>query len=245
MTRILLLGGIGEALQLAQRLAEDHELTYSLAGRFRAPQLPCAVRMGGFGGVAGLSAFLKEGYFDLLIDATHPYAARISTHAHRAAEQTAIPLWAYRRPAWQAVAGDDWRVVSDWTETLTAIKEFRRPLFTTGIEPLQHTHAILPGQHWLVRCLEKRSAAPHLTVLGARGPFSVEDELSLMQDYRIDVLISKNSGGAATAAKLIAARRLGIPVVMLKRPVLPAADQEFADIDTLIAQTSRLTPLVS
>lgn len=234
MRRILLLGGIGEARRLAHRLARDNKLTYSLAGRAGVPQLPCPVRVGGFGGVAGLSAFLKEGRFDLLIDATHPYAARISLHAHQAAEQTALPLWAYRRPAWQPEPGDDWRIAKDWSDIKTAIEGFHRPFFTLGLEPLQHAQSIPAGQHWLVRCLTERPATSNLTVLGALGPFALEEELKLMDTHQVDVLITKNSGGQATAAKLAAARRLGIPVVMLERPPLPPADREFEDIETLI-----------
>lgn len=234
MRRILLLGGIGEALQLAHRLARDYELTYSLAGRARVPRLPCPVRVGGFGGVAGLSAFLKEGRFDLLIDATHPYAARISLHAHHAAEQTALPLWVYRRPPWQPGTGDDWRMVKDWSGILPVIEGFHRPFFTLGLEPLQHAQFIPAGQHWLVRCLTERPSTADLTVLGALGPFALEEELKLMRTHEVDVLITKNSGGHATAAKLEAARQLGIPVVMLERPYLPPADPGFEDIETLI-----------
>lgn len=236
MSRILLLGGTGEARQLAQRLASHHELTYSLAGRGRIPELPCPVRLGGFGGAAGLAAFLDEGGFELLIDATHPYAARISTNAYSAAQQAGIPLWAYRRPPWQPISGDDWRMVHDWSEVGMAIAGFRRPFFTMGLEPLQHVDTIPPGQRWLVRCLARRPSAPALIVLAAVGPFTLEQELALMRAYRIDVLVSKNSGGSAIVAKLSAARRLGIPVVMLERPPLPPADYTFSAIEPLIAQ---------
>jgi precorrin-6A/cobalt-precorrin-6A reductase len=235
--RILLLGGIGEAIQLAKRLCQRYAITYSLAGRGRTPELPCPVRVGSFGGVEGLTAFLKTGHFDLLIDATHPYAARITQHADLAAKQVGIPLWAYRRPLWTPSAGDDWRVAKDWAEILLALNGFRHPFFTLGLEPLAHVADIPITQHWLVRCLAKEPlTAAKLTVLQALGPFSVAEEAKLMRSHGIDVLVSKNSGGSAVAAKLTAARQLQIPVVMLARPPLPPADREFRDIWDLAAQ---------
>jgi precorrin-6A/cobalt-precorrin-6A reductase len=240
--RILLLGGIGEALRLAQRLAVKHELTYSLAGRVRhQPELPCKVRIGGFGGVEGLTDFLRQGDFELVIDATHPYAAQISQHAVLAAGQAGIPLWAYRRPRWQPEVGDDWRWSRDWSALSTALTGFHRPFFTIGLEPLNHiqTHIqTLPSeQYWLVRCLEAQPAPVlRLTVLNATGPFSLEEELELLQCWRVDVLVSKNSGGSAVAAKLKAARLLKIPVLMLQRPELPAADAEFEAVEAIAAQ---------
>lgn len=237
MKRILLLGGIGEARRLARRLAPKYELAYSLAGRARKdPDLACAVRVGGFGGVAGLADFLREGGFELLIDATHPYAARISRQAAQAAKQAGVPIWAYRRPPWRPAAEDDWRTVGGWPELSTALHGFRRPFFTIGLEPLDHAGSIPPAQHWLVRCLETRSlSVPRLAVLGALGPFTLEEELASMQAHDTDVLVSKNSGGSAVAAKLEAARLLRIPVLMLTRPELPPVDREFDDSEALAA----------
>ncbi len=237
--RILLLGGIGEALQLARRLASRHELTYSLAGRARPrADLPCSVRVGGFGGVAGLQDFLRQEFIELLLDVTHPYAAQISHHAVLAAKQAGIPAWAYRRPPWQPEAGDNWWPFRDWSELRIALAVFRRPLFTIGLEPLRHSHEIPPDQHWLVRCLEAQpEPSPRLTVLNTTGPFSLEEELQLLRRWQADVLVSKNSGGQAVAAKLQAARMLGIPVLLWQRPALPAADEEF---DTVEAIAGRL-----
>jgi precorrin-6A/cobalt-precorrin-6A reductase len=238
MKRILLLGGIGEARQLAHQLAPNHEVTYSLAGRTsRHFEPPCAVSVGGFGGVTGLTEFLENGRFTLVIDATHPYAARISRHAVSAASAIGIPVWAYRRPPWQPATGVKWRLVDGWINLQTALSAFHRPFFTVGQEPLNHAESIPPAQHWLVRCLAAQAPPlPNLIVLNATGPFTVEDELAVMQNYGVDVLVSKNSGGSAVAAKLEAARSLEIPVLMLERPRLPAVDREFDNIVTLTDQ---------
>jgi len=237
MMRILILGGIGEAVKLARRLAPFHAVTYSLAGKGRAPDLPCAVRVGGFGGGDGLAAFLRDNRIELLIDATHPYAAQISRNAAQAAQAASVPLWAYRRPPWRPQPGDDWRSVADWTEMMAALREFKRPFFTIGLEPLRQAAMISPEQYWLVRCLAvEPPVSPRLTVLSATSPFSLEQESALLQDYQIDVLVAKNSGGAAVEAKLAAARQQGIPVVLLERPALPAADREFAEIERLAVE---------
>ena len=237
--RILILGGIGEAVRLARRLAPIHAVTYSVAGKGRMPELPCPTRVGGFGGAAGLGAFLGENGIELLIDATHPYAAQISRNAEGAARAAGVPLWAYRRPPWRPEPGDDWRGVADWAEIVTALREFRRPFFTIGLEPLRHAAEIPPEQHWLVRCLAVEPlASPRLTLLCAAGPFALEQELALLREGRIDVLVAKNSGGGAVEAKLAAVRRLHVPVVMLERPVLPAADREFAGVESVVTALS-------
>lgn len=232
--RILILGGIGEAAKLARTLASTHAVIYSLAGKGRLPDSTGSVRCGGFGGAEGLTAFLRENGIELLIDATHPYAARISRNATLAARLAGIPLWAYRRPAWQPKLGDDWRSVADWSEMMGALQKFERPFFAIGLEPLRHVTEIPASQHWLVRCLAAEPPnSSRLILLCAAGPFSLERETTLLRDYRIDVLVAKNSGGGAVEAKLAAARRYKIPVVMLDRPVLPVVDREFAEIEQL------------
>lgn len=224
--RILLLGGVTEALALARRLGPQH--VYSLAGVGRVPQdLQCQVRVGGFGGAEGLANYLYGAGITLLIDATHPYAAQISSNAANAARMAGIPCWALRRPAWQAQAGDDWREVEDWAGLIEALKPFRRPLFTLGREPLQHLDEIPPEQFWTLRALEACPGNDRCEVIGARGPFQIEDERALFLRRKIDVLISKNSGSVATEPKLEVARELGIPVLVLKRPALPDVDRAF------------------
>ncbi|HGY9636832.1 TPA: cobalt-precorrin-6A reductase [Pseudomonas putida] len=235
--RILLLGGVTEALAMARQLGPRH--VYSLAGIGRVPQgLQCQVRVGGYGGVEGLTRYLREAGITLLIDATHPYAAQISRNAASAARNVGIPCWALRRPAWQAQAGDDWREVEDWAGLIEALKPFRRPLFTLGREPLQHLDEIPPEQLWTLRALEVCPGNERCEVIGARGPFHIEDERALFQRRHIDVLISKNSGSVATEPKLEVARELGVPVLVLKRPTLPEVDRTFdslADLATALA----------
>lgn len=230
--RILLLGGVTEALAIARRLGPQH--VYSLAGIGRVPQdLQCQVRVGGFGGAEGLASYLREAGITLLIDATHPYAAQISRNAASAARIAGIPCWALRRPAWQAQAGDDWREVEDWAGLIEALKPFRRPLFTLGREPLQHLDEIPPEQFWTLRALEACLGNERCEVIGARGPFHIEDERALFRRRRIDVLISKNSGSVATEPKLEVARELDVPVLILKRPVLPEVDRQFGSLTDL------------
>ncbi|MCB1777020.1 MAG: cobalt-precorrin-6A reductase, partial [Candidatus Competibacteraceae bacterium] len=230
----LILGGIGEALKLAQMLTPTHTVVYSIVGKGRTPKLSCMVRVGGFGGVDGLAAFLHEQGITLLIDATHPYAAQMSQNAAQAARRVGILLWAYRRPPWRPEQGDDWRFVPDWTGMQAALAAFQRPFFTLGLEPLRHVAEIPPHQHWRVRCLTAEPpASTRLTLLCATGPFTLEQELTFMENYRIDVLVAKNSGGGAVEAKLAAARQLRISVVMLERPVPPVADQEFANVESI------------
>lgn len=230
--RILLLGGTTEALRLARRLSP--EAIYSLAGLGRVPDdLPCRVRVGGFGGAEGLAVFVREQGIELLLDLTHPYAAQISHNAACAAALSGVPCWALRRPGWQAGAGDDWRKVDDWDGLMAALAPFQRPFFTSGREPLAHLHEIPAHQHWTVRCLTAQEAVPRAEVIGARGPFSLDEERALFARIQCDVLVSKNSGSASTEPKLQVARELGLPVLLLRRPALPAVDREFLDPEAL------------
>lgn len=228
--RVLLLGGIGEALAIARRLGPQH--LYSLAGLGKVPDdLACAVRVGGYGGAEGLAQFIVEQGYDVLLDATHPYAAQISANAARAAQLAGVPCWALRRPGWQAVQGDDWREVREWAELVAALAPFRRPLFTLGREPLEHLQEIPAEQFWTVRCLQNLPGTERAEVLGARGPFTLEGERELFERLGTDVLISKNSGSQATEPKLQVARERGVPVLILARPELPAVDRQFEGVE--------------
>lgn len=230
MSRILLLGGVGDALAIARRLAPQD--IYSLAGLGKRPSdLPCQLRVGGYGGAEGLAAFMAAECIDLLLDITHPYAAQISANAARAAELSGVPCWALRRPGWQAGGGDDWREVADWAALSTALEPFQRPFFTLGREPLAHLQAIPLHQHWTVRCLDDYPGTPRARVIGARGPFNLADERALFAAGQFDVLISKNSGSRATEPKLQVARELGLPVLLLARPPLPAVDRQFSAVE--------------
>ncbi|NNG63055.1 cobalt-precorrin-6A reductase [Pseudomonas fragi] len=238
MKRILLLGGVTEALAMARRLGPLH--IYSLAGVGRVPaDLPCEVRVGGYGGAEGLAQYIRQQRIDLLLDATHPYAAQISHNAASAAALAGIPCWALRRPAWQPQAGDNWREVADWAELVEALKPFQRPLFTLGREPLEHLHEIPEGQFWTLRALDTYPGNARCEVIGARGPFVIEDERTLFAQRRIDVLISKNSGSSATEPKLEVARERGTPVLILKRPQLPEVDRAFLTGDEVLQALKR------
>ena len=233
MKRILLLGGVTEALAIARTLGPEH--IYSLAGVGRVPtDLTCQLRVGGYGGAEGLAQFVRDEGIGLILDATHPYAAQISGNAAEAAQLSGVPCWALRRPAWQPQAGDDWREVSDWTSLIEALKPFKRPLFTLGREPLQHMDEIPPEQFWTLRALDVYPGNERCEVIGARGPFLIEDERALFARRGIDVLISKNSGSTATEPKLEVARELGVPVLVLKRPVLAAMEREFTSVAAVL-----------
>ena len=227
MKRVLLLGGVTEALAIARTLGREH--IYSLAGVGRVPDdLDCEVRVGGYGGADGLARFIGDNQIDLLVDATHPYAAHISQNAATAGQLSGIPCWALRRPAWQPQPGDDWREVADWTALVRALAPFQRPLFTLGREPLAHLQEIPASQFWTLRALDQYPGNERCEIIGARGPFLLEDERQLFERRAIDVLVSKNSGSSATEPKLQVARERGIPVLILQRPALPAVDREFS-----------------
>lgn len=237
MKPILLLGGVTEALAIARTLGPQH--IYSLAGVGRVPtDLTCQVRVGGYGGVEGLAQFVRDEHIGLILDATHPYAAQISHNAAQAARLCGVPCWALRRPAWRPQTGDDWREVADWAELIEALKPFKRPLFTLGREPLQHLDEIPQEQFWTLRALEVYPGNERCEVIGARGPFLIENERALFERQKIDVLISKNSGSTATEPKLEVARERGVPVLVLRRPVLAAADREFTAVAAVLQALS-------
>ena len=232
MTRVLLIGGVGDALRLARRLSPEH--LYSLAGLGKVPDdLSCQVRVGGFGGAEGLADCIRTEGFDLLLDVTHPYAAQISANAAAAARLAGVPCWALRRPGWQPQPGDDWREVADWAALIQALAPFAKPFFTLGREPLAHLDEIPTHQHWTLRLLDAQPEHPRARCIAARGPFALEDERALFAAEGFDVLVSKNSGGNATEAKLQIARERGLPVLLLARPELPEVERSFNDPDTL------------
>jgi precorrin-6A/cobalt-precorrin-6A reductase len=226
---MLILGGTTEARMLAERLAGRRELdvTLSLAGRTGSPaRQPVPVRSGGFGGAAGLADYLSREQVAVLIDATHPYASRMSANAVAAARQTNVPLVVLQRPSWTPVAGDRWTEVGDVREAVRALGEPPRRVFVTlgrnGLAPL----ADAPRHHYLIRSVDPVDPPlrlPHASYLTGRGPFAEADEHRLMSVHAIDVVIAKNSGGSATYGKIAAARTLGIGVIVLRRPPAAAA----------------------
>ncbi len=235
---------------LAARLADRPglDVTLSLAGRTAMPVAqPVPIRIGGFGGISGLVAFLRSARIDALVDATHPYAAQISAHAATAAVQADVPWLALRRPAWRAVAGDRWIEVGDVAEAVQALGTMPRRVFAAlgrnDIAPLSDA----PQHYYLVRSvdpIDRPLPLPHAAFVVARGPFDEADEAALLRAHDIDVILAKNSGGAATYGKIAAARALGIEVIMLRRPVLPEApsvttvDEAMAWLDHALASTA-------
>jgi precorrin-6A/cobalt-precorrin-6A reductase len=226
---ILLLGGTTEARALAVQLAPRAGLTVtlSLAGRTLNPAaLPVPVRIGGFGGAAGLEAFLREYRIAALLDATHPYAARISANAHLAARRAGVPLLALTRPAWVSEPGDDWRPVADVAAACAALGAVPRRVFLALGRQEVAAFAAAPQHSYLIRSVDPIIPAPvmpQVTCLTARGPFTLVDEEALLDAHGIEGIVCKNSGGTATFAKLVAARARRLPVFMLARPALPDA----------------------
>ncbi|MER7176193.1 cobalt-precorrin-6A reductase, partial [Streptomyces mesophilus] len=201
------------------------------------------LRTGGFGGAAGLAAWLREEHVDALIDATHPFAAVISAHAVEAAARCAVPVLALRRPGWSAGPGDVWHDVRSLPEAAELLPELGRRVFlTTGRQRLA-AFAGLPG-HFLVRSVEppEPPMPADTEVLLARGPFTVADELELLRTHRVDVLVTKDSGGAATSAKLVAARELSVPVVVVRRPPVPVGVPSVPDLAGALAWLRAFSP---
>ncbi|MDJ0394996.1 cobalt-precorrin-6A reductase [Rhodococcus sp. G-MC3] len=224
--KVLVLGGTSESRTLAAQLVQDarFDVVTSLAGRVRDPRLPeGATRIGGFGGVDGIARWIRENAIDVVVDATHPFAATISRHAESAAEATGIPLLVVRRAAWSPEAGDNWIDTANIDEAAHVVESNSRRTFLTigrqGVPSFAHV-----DRTWfLIRSIDAPTGEMprnHEMML-ARGPFDIDDEITTMRDHDIDVVVTKNSGGAMTESKLAAARTLGIPVVMIARPSLP------------------------
>jgi len=225
---------------LAQRLAgrADFAVTLSLAGRTAAPAAQgVPVRVGGFGGVAGLADYLVNEGIDALIDATHPYADTISANAVAAARHADVPFVALRRPPWMAVAGDRWTNATDARDAVHALgKKSRRVLVALGRQELAPL-VEAPQHFYLIRSVdpvEPPFTLPQATYITARGPFNESDERALLLANKIDVMIAKNSGGTATYGKIAAARALGIEVILLRRPPASTADA-VETVDEVIA----------
>ncbi|NJP09259.1 MAG: cobalt-precorrin-6A reductase [Leptolyngbyaceae cyanobacterium RU_5_1] len=245
---MLILGGTGDATVLAVRASEipGVDVITALAGRTRQPTvLSENTRIGGFGGVAGLTNYLREQQIDLLIDATHPFAAQISFNAAAAAATTGILHLMLIRPAWNPTTGDRWIDVESNQAAATVLPGLAQRIFLTigrqELAPFAHLQApsldtrnksLLASQAidlwFLIRMIDPPPpdvAIPPGKILLARGPFSLEEERSLLQQYEIGAIVSKNSGGDATYAKIRAARELMIPVVMIQRPSVPSGEQ--------------------
>ena len=221
--KLLILGGTGEAAALANaavaRFGKALHVTSSLAGRTRRPaSLAGHVRTGGFGGAAGLARYLADGGVHMLIDATHPFAAVISRHAREACDTLGIPRLRLVRPRWRKQKGERWIEADDAAAAARAlIAQGGRGFITIGIKDLS-PFADLEGPRCLVRLIEVPAEPLPFDLVTGRGPFTIAAEKRLFAEKRIDVLVTKASGGAATRAKITAARLLGLPVIMINRP---------------------------
>jgi precorrin-6A/cobalt-precorrin-6A reductase len=246
MRKVLVLGGTTEGREVAAALAVDREVEVitSLAGRVRDVRLPRGeVRIGGFGGVEGLSAWLTEQRIDALIDATHPFAAAITEHAAAAAAATGVPAIHLRRPGWTERAGDRWRRVADLPGAAAAVAESAagRVLLTIGRQGVS-AFAGLDRPWFLIRCIDPPAGPlpPRHDILTARGPFDLAGERALLADRGIELMVTKDSGGAATAAKLTAAREAGIGVVVVDRPPPPAGATAVESVAAALAWLASL-----
>lgn len=231
--RVLILGGTSEARELAAALvAAGADVISSLAGRVSQPRLPDGpVRVGGFGGALGLAAFLNDERVTHVVDATHPFAATITANAALAAAETGVPLLVLRRPEWEADPA--WEGVADISAAAAAAARWpgRDVFLTTGRRDLD-AFAADDRHRFLVRTVDPPAGPvpPRMTLILDRGPYTVEGESALMREHGIGLLVTKNSGGPMTAAKLTAAGRLGVQVVMVRRPPLPAGSAVVATI---------------
>ncbi len=228
--KILILGGTAEAAGLARALAEDARVATitSLAGRTRTPAaVPGEVLVGGFGGPVALVDYLGREGIGLVVDATHPFAARISRNAAQACDAAGVPRLLLARPPWSPQPGDNWLPAAGAGAAAAALPGLgRRAFLAIGRQELA-AFAGLTERWFLVRLVEQPETPPPLAdyhlVLG-RGPFAVAQEIELLRQHRIEVVVSKNSGGTGAGAKIAAARELELPVVMIERPPAPASE---------------------
>jgi precorrin-6A/cobalt-precorrin-6A reductase len=224
--QVLILGGTSEARRLAERLAEDprFEAMLSFAGRTENVVDPgVRYRVGGFGGTEGLCQHLRRERCRALIDATHPFAAQMSRNAAQAAELCGVPLLRLEPPPWSPVEGDRWLEVATMAEAAAALGATPRRVLSTVGRLEVGAFAAAPWHEYLIRAVDAfEPPLPRARVIAARGPFDLAAERALLERERIDVLVSKNSGTPSTYAKIVAARELRVPVVMVSRPTLPA-----------------------
>jgi len=240
---VLILGGTRDALELAAALvARDGtfaraRIVSSLAGRTAAPLLPPGeTRIGGFGGADGLVTYLRREAIDAVVDATHPFAARISENAVVACARAGVPLITLDRPAPLQQAGDRWYRVPGVASAAARARGLGARIFLTIGRQELAPFAAIADRWFLIRAIDAPLVAlpPHHAVVLARGPFAYRAELALLRTHAIDVVVAKESGGAATEAKLTAARTLGIPVVTIVRPP-PSGARTVPDVASAIA----------
>jgi precorrin-6A/cobalt-precorrin-6A reductase len=250
LPRILILGGTGEGTELASRLANRTDLTTisSLAGRVSEPKRPeGVVRVGGFGGVDGLTSYLVKENVGMVVDATHPFAVQISRNAELACARLGLPLIGFIRPPWVQRKADLWYEVVDFEEAARVVDLQKGRVFLSIGRQELGPFTVCRDTWFLIRAIEQPTGPmPDLhEILLRRGPFNLDDELRLLRDHSIDCVISKNSGGLATYDKIQAAQLLGLPVVMVKRPVkhtvatFDRLEDVLVEIDRLIQSNQR------
>lgn len=238
--RVLILGGTTEGRELADVLGRDRRFApiYSLAGRTASPKLPgVETRVGGFGGAEGLAAWLQSQGIAAIVDATHPYAARISANAEIAAESCVLPLLRLQRPAWHAQADDDWRGAADAGAAVRLLGEKPQTVLLAIGRSEVAAFREAPQHRYVIRAVDPpdpEDLPARAEVLLQRGPFALDDERELMRSKGVDVVVSKNSGGNAAYAKIVAARQLSISIIMIDRPQLPAAS-DCGDVGAALA----------
>ncbi len=237
--RILVLGGIREAVDLASRLHrhETIDVIYSIAGQVRQPDLPCRVISGGFSRHGGLDQWLCNEAIDLILDATHPYASTMSRQAACSGSTAGIRCWRYLRPAWRERPGDRWQVFHDWESLLPELAYSRSVFLATGrlsqgfVDTLSASTRSAGQQQWLRSATMPLIDLPSsMSWIQAIGPFEIDAERQLLRKLAVDAIVCKNSGGRHSAAKLVVAREHGVPVHLLARPELPVVDREFDDV---------------
>lgn len=249
MIRVLLLGGTTEASALARRLAKAGiPAIFSYAGRTAAPVTqPLPMRIGGFGGAQGLAAFLGDSGISHVIDATHPFAARMSHNAVAACAAVRVPLAALEREAWVPEPGDNWRGVADVAGALAALPEERSRVFLAIGKQLLGVFAERPEHLYLLRLVDpplQPPPFPSFAIELARGPFTLAGDMALLREHRISRIVAKNAGGAGARAKLDAARALGVPVIMIERPAAPER-RLLRSTDQAMAWLHATTPLTA
>ncbi|OMH33559.1 precorrin-6A reductase [Motiliproteus sp. MSK22-1] len=238
--KVLLLGGTADGRHVAQALHQQGlSVIYSVAGLVRMPNVPCPVISGGFSQWGGLQQYIEQESIDLILDVTHPFAETMSTTAVKVANKCGIPCWRFHRKAWEQQAGDNWQGFTEWKPLLKALAG-KQSIFVTAGQLTQELMDQLVQDSSIQKVLYRTAAPAKINLpdtvqwIKAIGPFDLQGEQALMKEHKVDALVTKNSGGDSTQAKLVAARQLGIPVFMFQRPELPRADLEFEALSECI-----------